>query len=130
MLRTMLLIRSHGPTQLLTSLGASDERVGRERWVKRLPGSIGAADRQPRRIDQPELRQHRGLVPIDVLVSELAVAEMNDDNQRDLDSLSGGCYPGQHPVHLDRMGEAHDHFVDKLFGPDVTCERGHFNTWS
>jgi len=46
--------------------GAADERVGRERWVKRLPGSIGAADRQRRHIDQPELRQHRGLVPVDV----------------------------------------------------------------
>ena len=42
-----------------------------------------------------------------MLVSELAVAEMNDDNQRDLDPLSGGRYPRQHPVHLDRMGEAH-----------------------
>ena len=47
-----------------------------------------------RRIDQPELRQHRGLVPVDVLVSELAVAEMNDDNQRDFDPLPVGAIPG------------------------------------
>src|ERR1700720_3107589 len=63
-------------------------RASRNRSV-----SIGAADRQRRRIDQPELRQHRGLVPVDVLVSELAVAEMNDDNQRDFDPLSGGRDP-------------------------------------
>jgi hypothetical protein len=36
----------------------------------------------------------------------------------DLDPLSGGRDPRQHPVHLDRMGEAHDHFVHQLVGPD------------
>lgn len=53
-----------------------------------------------------------------MLVSKLAVAEMNDDNQRDLDPLSGRRDPRQHLVHLDPMGAAHDHFVDQLAGPD------------
>jgi hypothetical protein len=52
---------------------------------------------------------------------------MNDDNQCDLDPLSARRDPRQHPVHLNRMGEAHDHFVDRALttiGPDPGPREG------
>ena len=49
--------------------------------LEHLACRLHADDRQAGRIEQAELHEHGRLVPVDVLVRELAVAEMNDDNQ-------------------------------------------------
>jgi hypothetical protein len=60
-----------------------------------------------------------------MLVSKLAVAETNDATSATSTRFPVGAIPGQHPVHLDRMGEAHNHFVDQLAGPDGARQRRH-----
>src|SRR5271155_1828081 len=44
--------------------------------------------------DQSDLLQDTGLVPIDVFVGELALAETNDDDQRNFDVLVSRCNAG------------------------------------
>jgi len=57
------------------------------------------------------------------------VAEMNDDNQRDLEPLSGGRDPRQHPVHLDGVGELKNHFVDDTLNSNRARHRSHVCVW-
>src|SRR5229473_5754228 len=69
--------------------GAPDQGVGRQRWVERLLRALSAGDRQLLRVDQSELDQDRGLVPVDVFVGQFPVAEADDGDQRDLDAPPG-----------------------------------------
>ena len=54
--------------------------------VEDLSGAFGSDDGQRRIVQQPDLLQHASLVPIDVLVSEFAVAEMNNGHQCHFDA--------------------------------------------
>jgi len=99
-------------------LRAPHQRIGWQPRVEHLARAVGAADREPLWVDQPQLCEDRGLIPVDVLMGELAVAEMHDDDQRHLDPSAGRCYPRQHPVDLDSVGEFEDHLVNELIGPD------------
>ena len=84
--------RSQGGTDgsnPLSSSGESCKPSVPQRVVGRSTmAAIRSQSLSPRHIDQPELRQHRGLVPVDMFVRELTVAEMNDDNQSDLEKRS------------------------------------------
>ena len=64
--------------------------VGWDRGVEQLLRLVGAADRIELRIQQPDLHQHRSLIPVDVLVVELVAAEIDDRDERDLDVFARG----------------------------------------
>lgn len=58
------------------------------------------------------------MIPVDVLVGELAVAKVDDDDQRALDALAGGSDAGKHPVHFNGVGKFENHFVNEPLGAD------------
>ena len=67
--------------------------------------------------------RHGSLVPADVFVRELAVAEAHNGDQRHFDTPVGGRDAGQHPGHLLGVGKTEDHFVHKLVLPYGSRDR-------
>src|SRR3546814_3168030 len=65
-----------------------DQLVRRKRLVDELSGTLGSDDRQRGLIDQPELRKHGGLIPVDMLMPTLVAAELHHGNQSNLDRKS------------------------------------------
>ena len=74
------------------------------------------ADRQPGGIEQPDLYQHAGLIPVDVLVRNLPILEADDDRDRHFHALARRGHAGQQPVDRRRVGEADNDFVHDLIG--------------
>ena len=62
--------------------------------------------------------QDCGLVPVDVLVGELAIAKVDDYDERALDALARGSNAGKHPIHFDGVSKLKNHFVHEAFGAD------------
>jgi hypothetical protein len=89
-----------------------------EFWVQDFAGAFHTNDGQRRVVQKPELFQDGGLVPIDVLVGEFAVAETNNRDQRHFDAAIGRRNSGQHPGHFLRVSEGEDHFINELIFAD------------
>ena len=85
--------------------------------VKDFAGAFGTGDWQRRAVQQSELRQRGGLVPIDVLMSELAVAKANDRDDWHLNAPIGRRNTWQHPGHFRRVREG---AVSRLFEVNFT----------
>ena len=49
---------------------------------------------------------------------QLAVAKVNDDDQRNLYVLISWLDPRQHPIHLDGVREFEDHLVNHAINSD------------
>ena len=94
--------------------GALDELVRGQAGVAHFGGALAARHRQMARIQQTQLNQHGGLIPIDVLVRNLAFPESDDRHQRHLDPFARGRNAGQHPIHRHGVGELKDHFIHDL----------------
>ena len=75
----------------------SDKRIGWHGGIENLPGAFNTRYRQLRRIEQSELHEHRGLVPIDVLMCQFPVPEAHDYDQRDFHASVSGRDTGQYP---------------------------------
>ena len=69
-------------------------------------------------IKQPDLDEHRSLVPVDVLVSHLVALELHDGDHRDRHALAGRRDAGQKPVEADGVRESQDQFIDDPALPD------------
>ena len=67
-----------------------NERVRWQRRIEQLMGLLAAADRQRRRIQQANLHQQLGLVPIDVLVGDLTVFDSHDYHDGQFDLAAAG----------------------------------------
>ena len=66
------------------SYAASHQLVQRmSSRVEHVLGLLGAGDRELGRIEQPDLHEERRLIPVDVLVRDLAVLEPDDDAERE-----------------------------------------------
>src|ERR1051325_11017858 len=104
----------------------SNKRIGWHGGIENFSGACHTRYRQLLRIEQPELDEHRGLVPINMLVIQLAVPEAHDYDQGDFDSPTSRRDTGQHPIHFDAVGEFDDHLIDKLVGPDRAGNGGSF----
>src|SRR5207249_1347429 len=100
------------------SIGTAKQPVRGLARIEHLACTLDAGNWQSARVEKAELYQHGGLVPIDVLVRQLSVPEVNDHDQRHLDSPSRGSDARQHPVHADGMSELEDHLIDQLIVPD------------
>ena len=96
-----------------------DGRVGSTTFLAVSPPAAG----NELRIEQSDLHQHRGLIPVDMLVIELVAAEIDDRHQRHLDEFARRLHPRQHPVDLAVMREAEEHFVDDPIGADGARDR-------
>lgn len=98
-------------------------------FVQHLPRRLSPTDRQPLdflfpplfgrlervgdelRIDQAHLHQHRGLVPVDVFVDQLAAPHAHHAHQHDLYLFLRGRDAGQYPRYLGRVREPDKHLV-------------------
>src|ERR1700737_4510143 len=69
-------------------------------------------------IQDPQLREHRGLIPIETLVGDFAGLKLNDAHHGELDPSTRGRQARQHPIHIERMREA-DY---KLFDNPIVAE--------
>jgi hypothetical protein len=58
------------------------EGVARQGRIDDFARCFGPRDGEPGWIEQAELNQHRSLIPIDVFVGEIPIAELNDRDQR------------------------------------------------
>jgi len=72
----------------------------------------------PARSSSPTWTQQRSLIPVDVLVCELAVPEAGHYAYRQPDLPPGGRHAGKQVVHGDVVGEGHHQLVDHLAGAD------------
>ena len=70
-----------------------------------------------------ELNEHTRLVPVDVLVRELAVTKADDHDERNLDPLSRWSDPREHPVHSNGVSELEDHLIDQPIVADGARDR-------
>src|SRR5215471_3286508 len=57
------------------------ERIRRQRLVDQFFRGLDAGDRQRLRVEQADLHQDRGLIPVDVLVIELVAAERDNRDE-------------------------------------------------
>src|SRR4051794_35804880 len=65
-----------------------------------------------------DLDEHRGLIPIDVLVRDLAVLETDDNHQSSFNPAISRRNSRQHPIHFDAMCELEAHSLNKLVRSD------------
>ena len=68
------------------------------RFEAEKPSRTSDARRRQRMIQDPELREHRGLVPIETLTSHFAVLKLDDADEAELDTSPGGGHAREHPV--------------------------------
>ncbi len=101
-----------------------DEGVGGERAVEHLPRLLTSGHGQPGRVEGAHLDEDGRLVPVDVLVGDPAVRHPHDRGHRKLHRPAARHDAGQHEVHLDVVGEAHDQLVDDLVLARPCATRG------
>jgi hypothetical protein len=85
--------------RVVTTSGISSTRTSNYhiRWhcgIKHLPGALDTSDGQILRVEQTELDQHRGLVPINVLMSQFAIPNRTTTTSATSTRLSVGRTPG------------------------------------
>src|SRR5439155_14616812 len=68
-------------------------------------------------IEEPELNEHRCLVPVEVFVRDLVLSEVDDADDRDFDPLACRRNAWQHPLHGYAVGE----LVDCLFNQPIVA---------
>src|SRR5258708_35541490 len=103
-----------GPRQNeLTSEGARGQAP-----VEHLARLLGAAHRQPGRVEQADLDEHARLVPVDVLVRDLVAVDLDDGHESELDGLARRLHAGEQPVDRGRVREPDHELVDELVGSD------------
>src|SRR5262245_15289728 len=96
----------------LAPLGSTlDQGIGRQAGIQNLMGALDTDNREGLFVQKTELDKHTGLVPVDALKGDLAIAEANDNHNRYLDALARRRNTWQHPVHLGGMRERLDQFV-------------------
>jgi hypothetical protein len=86
--------------------------------IDHFAGGFCPKNRQHWLREEPDLLENRSLVPIDVLVRELALSESHDGNQRNFNAAIGGRNARQHPRNLLCVREREDHLIDKLVPAD------------
>ena len=63
-------------------------------------------------IEDSQLREHGGLIPIEPLTGNFSGLKLDDSHERKLGSSTGGLQTGQHPFHVHRMGKAYHELFD------------------
>jgi hypothetical protein len=79
-------------------------------------GLLAAGDGEGGGIEEPDLHEHRGLIPVDVLVGDLAILESHHHDGRDPHPPAGRRDPGEHERDLAVVRELEDEFVDHALG--------------
>jgi hypothetical protein len=75
---------------------------------------LGSRNRKAGGIEQPGLNEHRGLIPVDVLVRNLAAFKLHHDYVRQHDLLAGWLDTREREVNDAVMGKRENQFVNHL----------------
>src|SRR6266436_4250433 len=93
-------VQSRAMSSKPTALCPPDQLVRGQTGIQNLPGGLRARHGQGGWVEKTELNEHGRLIPVDVLVGELPVAELNDDDKGDFHPLAGWRHAREHPLHL------------------------------
>src|SRR5215469_17157487 len=85
--------------------------LGVELRIDHFSRTFSTEDGQIGGFDEADLLEDGGLIPIDVLVRELAITKLYDGDQRHFDVAIGRGDSRQHPRHFLRVREREDHLV-------------------
>ena len=77
-------------------------------------------------IEDPQLREHRCLIPIEPLIGDLAAFKLNDQRHGKFDASIRGRHAGKHPIHLQRMRKANDELFDDPIAAEGFRQRSEF----
>jgi hypothetical protein len=75
-------------------------------------------------IQDTQLGEHRGLIPIEVLVSYFPGVKLDDAHEGELDPSTSGSNTGKHPIHVEGMRKADHEFFDDPIGAEGLRQRG------
>jgi hypothetical protein len=87
------------------------KHIARQGLVRHLSGFRHARHRQVVGIQPADLHKNGSLIPVGVLMHQLAVTELHDGDKRHLDLAAGGRHAWQHPVDLGGVREAEQHLI-------------------
>src|SRR6478752_1105422 len=96
------LIRSR-KTRPSVIINAKTVELRRRCLLDNFAGGLSSENRQRRVREQSDLFEHRSLVPVDMLMGNLAFPKFHNRNERYLDATIRGRDAGQHPGHLLRI---------------------------
>src|SRR5262245_26466556 len=65
------------------------QRIERKSLIEDLGGRFRARDRQLRGVEDPELCQHRRLIPVEMLLAQLVATELHDRDHRNAYFFAG-----------------------------------------
>src|SRR4051794_38906969 len=82
-------------------------------------GLLGARNRKGGGVEEAQLDEQRGLIPVDVFVGDLVALEPHHDDRGDARPSSCRGDPGQHERDLGVVRELEDELVD----PPIRCAR-------
>src|SRR5262247_390771 len=94
-----------------SAVGRSTQRFGGSRKLQELRRAFHAG-RRDGVMQDAQLREHRGLIPIEALTGYLAGLELNDAREGDFDFPAGRRHAWKHPVHGERVREADHELLD------------------
>lgn len=80
-------------------------------------------------IQDAHLREHRGLIPIEMLVSHFARVKLHDAYQDELHLSSGGWHTRQHPIHSERVRKLHHRLFDHPIVAEDLRQRNDVDIW-
>ena len=69
-------------------------------------------------IQDAQLREHRRLIPMDMLPGHFASLKLNDAHQDELNFSTRGCHTRKHPDHIERVRKANH----ELFNNPISAE--------
>src|SRR5712671_3766831 len=90
-------------------------RLSRPPWRSPKFQKLRRASNSSRRqwvIQDPQLREHRGLIPIEMLIGHFAGLKLDDAHQGELDPSTRGWHAGKHPTHLESMRKPNNELFD------------------
>src|SRR5215813_6519443 len=94
-----------------SAVGGWTQRFGGSRKLQELRRTLHAG-RRDGVMQDAQLREHRGLIPIEALTGYLAGSKLNDARQGDFDFPARRRHIRKHPVHIERVREADHEFLD------------------
>src|SRR5690349_23326784 len=91
--------------------------------IDHLLRSLNSSDRKSPGIQNTDLYQDRGLIPVDMFVIQLVAPEADHGEHGNLDVLASWRQPWKHPVDLAIVGCTENEFVDNAVRTDGARDR-------
>src|SRR5215469_9706691 len=80
-------------------------------------------------IQDAQLGEYRGLIPIEMLVGDFACLKLNDPDQGKLDPMTRRRHTGNHPIHIECMGKSSHELFDDPSLAEGLRQQGEIEIW-